>query len=220
MQAQVQLRCEDQLLTNSSPIIQLQSDRELIDQYLGGNEECMSVLVNRHKSKLFTFIMNRTYGNFTYSEDVFQETFVKAIHSIKSGKYREQDKFVNWLMRIARNLIIDNARRNQRVRWISTVKNADGEKEDIFNVIDVGEKISIRHFEKRQAHRKIRHLIKRLPKEQMQVLILREYFDMSFKEISKFRRVNVNTALCRMRYALIALRRMIAKERLTGTDFL
>lgn len=220
MQPNKQLGCEKQPLANSSTVVQIQSDRELIDEYLGGNEKCLAVLVNRHKDKLFSFIMNRTHGNVAYAEDVFQETFFKAVCSLKTGKYCEQDKFLNWLMRIARNLIIDNARHNQRVRWITTVKNAEGESEDIFNVIDVSEKISIRHFEKRQAHRKIRHLIKRLPVEQKQVLIMREYFDMSFKEISKFSRINMNTALGRMRYALINLRKMASNERLAGSDFL
>lgn len=220
MQRTLQRSNKEPFHAHSSPVVQSQSDRELIDQYLEGKEECLTVLVNRHKDKLFSFIMNRTHGNVAYAEDVFQETFFKAIYSLKSGKYCEQDKFLNWIMRIARNLIIDNARHNQRVRWISTIKNADGEREDIFNVMDVNDKMSIRHFEKRQAHRKIRHLIKRLPAEQRQVLIMREYFDMSFKEISRFSRINMNTALGRMRYALINLRKMALSERLTGSDFL
>src|ERR1051326_6518301 len=162
------------------------TDRELVDLYLGGNENCLGVLVERHQQKLFSFIIKRTRDR-DLANDVFQETFFKAIRSMKSGMYNEQDKFLSWIMRISKNMIIDIGRRNQRFRHISTVRNADGEREDIFNVMDVGEKINVRHIEKRQSHRHIRHLIKQLPERQKQVLIMREYFDMSFKEIKKFR---------------------------------
>src|ERR1051325_7768038 len=135
----------------------LVSDCELVDMYLGGNEECLATLLDRHKTKLFSFIIRRArYKEF--AEDVFQETCFKAIRSLKEGRYKEEDKFINWIMRIARNYIIDHQRRAQRIRHISTVKNADGEREDIFNVLEIKEKMSTRHFEKRQAHRKVRHL--------------------------------------------------------------
>lgn len=195
------------------------TDRELVDMYVGGNESCLAVLLDRHKTKLFSFIIRRARYK-DLAEDVFQETCFKAIRSLKAGMYNEQDKFINWIMRIARNMIIDHQRRAQRIRHISTVKNADGEREDIFNVMVIPEKTSTRHFEKRQSHRKVRHLILRLPNEQKQVLIMREYFDMSFKEICKFRRINMNTALGRMRYALINLRKMVSEERLSGIDFM
>ena len=195
------------------------TDRELVDMYVEGNEQCLSVLVERHKAKLFSFIIRRT-RNRDLAEDVFQESFFKAIRSLKAGRYNEQDKFCAWLMRIARNMIIDHQRRAQRIRHISTVKNSEGEREDIFNIMDIKEKVSNRHFEKRQAHRKVRHLILRLPIEQKQVLIMREYFDMSFKEICKLGKINMNTALGRMRYALINLRKMVTDECLTGSDFL
>ncbi len=187
------------------------SDRELVDLYLGGDEDCLGVLVERYQQQLFSFIIRRTRDR-DLANDVFQETFFKAIRSMKSGMYAEQDKFLPWIMRISKNMIIDIGRRNQRIKHISTVRNAEGEREDIFNVMDIGEKVSSRHFEKRQAHRQIRHLIKQLPDRQRQVLIMREYFDMSFKEIKKFRRMNMNTALGAMRYALINLRKMAQEE--------
>ena len=187
------------------------SDRELVDLYLGGREECLAVLVERHQAQLFTFIIRRTRDR-ELANDVFQETFYKAIRSLKSGMYNEEDKFLPWIMRISRNMIIDHQRRSMRIRHISSVRNADGEREDIFNVIDVGEKVSMRNIEKRQSHRHIRHLIKKLPARQREVLILREYFDMSFKEIKQFRKMNLNTALGAMRYALINLRKMAKEE--------
>lgn len=187
------------------------TDRELVDLYLGGNEECLGVLVERHQAQLFGFILRRTRDR-DLANDVFQETFFKAIRSLKSGTYSEQDKFLPWVMRISKNMIIDHQRRKQKIRMISHVKNSEGEREDIFNVIDVGEKINIKHIEKRQSHRHIRHLIKQLPARQRQVLIMREYLDMSFKEIKKFRRMNINTALGAMRYALINLKKMAQEE--------
>jgi RNA polymerase sigma-70 factor (ECF subfamily) len=210
MQSLVQISSPER--TPSLNYLQKQTDRELVDMYMGGNEHCLEILVNRHKAQLFAFIMRRTGNNRDWANDVFQETFFKVIRSLKEGLYTEEDKFLAWVMRISRNMIIDAQRRKQRIRMISTVKNSEGEKQDIFNVIDVGEKINIRHFEKRQAHRQIRHLIKRLPDTQRQVLIMREYFDMSFKEIKRFRRMNINTALGAMRYALINLRKMAKEE--------
>ena len=162
---------------------------------------------------MFAFIM-KLVRNRALAEDIFQETFFKVIKSLKSGNYNEEDKFLPWAMRISRNMIIDHFRRAGRIRMISHVRNHEGESEDIFNVIDVGEKINIRHIEKRQAHRQIRHLIKRLPEEQRQVLIMREYLDMSFNEICDMTKMNLNTALGRMRYAIINLKKMAVEENL------
>ena len=186
-------------------------DSVLVDMYVSGNETCLEVLIERHKNLLFGFIMKRA-RNKDLAEDIFQETFFKVIRCLKEGKYNEQDKFMAWVMRIARNMIIDHFRYNARHRMISSVRNSDGEREDIFNVIDVEEPMRRTHIEKRQAHRHIRHLIKRLPNRQRQILVMREYFDMSFKEIKKFRRMNLNTALGSMRYALINLRKMAKEE--------
>lgn len=202
-----------------SPIrnFSLLTDRELVDRYIEGNEQCLEVLIDRHKKNIFNFILKRT-RNRDLAEDVFQETFFKVIRSLKSGVYNEEDKFIQWVMRISRNMIIDAFRRNSRIRMLSCVKNSDGEYSDIFNVMDVGERINPGKnvgIEKRQAHRNIRHLIKQLPYEQKQVLIMREYFDMSFNEICKTTKMKLNTALSRMRYALINLRKMIKEEHLS-----
>ncbi|MEK6615598.1 MAG: sigma-70 family RNA polymerase sigma factor [Bacteroidota bacterium] len=218
MQTQLPSRCEENILTvipnlktRSVPNLVGLDDTELVSRYVNGDEACLAILVERHKNRMFAFIIKRTRDRML-AEDIFQETFFKVIRSLKAGMYNEQDKFINWAMRISRNLIIDHFRRCARVRTISSVRNAEGEQTDIFNVIDVEEKIHRTHVEKRQAHRQIRHLIKRLPNRQRQVLVMREYFDMSFNEIKKFRRMNINTALGAMRYAIINLRKMAKQE--------
>jgi RNA polymerase sigma-70 factor (ECF subfamily) len=195
--------------------LNLLSDRELVEQYVEGNEHCLAELLERHKRRIFSHII-KLVRNRALAEDIFQETFFKVIRSLKSGLYKEDDKFLPWVMRISRNMIIDHFRRAGRVRMISSVRNSDGEQEDIFNVIDVEEKTDdTTHVEKRQAHRQIRHLIKRLPEEQRQVLIMREYFDMSFNEICEMTKMNLNTALGRMRYAIINLKKMAEEDNLS-----
>ena len=195
----------------STPDTNIQSDRELVHQYVHGSENCLAVLIERHKKRIFGHII-KLARNRALAEDIFQETFFKVIRSLKSGQYKEDDKFLPWVMRIAHNMIIDHFRRVGRVRMVSSVRNAEGEQEDIFNIIDVSEQIQTTRVEKRQAHRQIRHLIKRLPDEQKQVLIMREYFDMSFNEICDITNMNLNTALGRMRYALINLKKMAKEE--------
>lgn len=198
------------LLEKPKPL-NILSDRELVEQYVDGNEPCLAVLLERHKARIFGHII-KLVRNRALAEDIFQETFFKVIRSLKSGLYKEDDKFLPWVMRISRNMIIDHFRRAGRVRMISSVRNSDGDQEDIFNVIDVQESEQSTHVEKRQAHRQIRHLIKRLPEEQRQVLIMREYLDMSFNEICKVTKMNLNTALGRMRYAIMNLKKMAIEE--------
>lgn len=190
------------------------SDRELVDRYVNGDEACLALLIDRHKRLIFASIL-KLVRNRALAEDIFQETFFKVIRSLKGGMYKEDDKFLPWVLRIARNMIIDHFRRAKRIRMISTVRGADGEPEDIFNVMDFDEKQESRTVEKRQAHRQIRHLITRLPNEQRQVLVMREYFDMSFNEICDLTGMNLNTALGRMRYALLNLKKMAKEKNLT-----
>lgn len=209
MHTQIHFRHEDTILA-ARLNLKFLNDRELVDRYIEGDESCLEVLIERHKGRIFSFIIKRVRDKML-AEDIFQETFFKVIRSLKGGLYNEEDKFLPWVMRISRNMIIDHFRRAGRIRMVSSVRNQDGEQTDIFNVIDVGEKIYVTHVEKRQAHRHIRKLIKNLPGEQRQVLVMREYFDMSFNEICKLYKINLNTALGRMRYAIINLKKM-AKE--------
>ncbi|MBI4945642.1 MAG: sigma-70 family RNA polymerase sigma factor [Bacteroidetes bacterium] len=213
MQTQFHLRKEAKILTAALNLKTL-SDRELVDRYVDGDESCLEVLIERHKGLIFGFIVKRVRDQML-AEDIFQETFFKVIRSLKSKLYNEEDKFLQWVMRISRNMIIDHYRRSGRVRMVSTVRNKDGEQTDIFNVIDVSENVHSTHVEKRQAHRHIRKLIKKLPIEQRQVLVMREYLDMSFNEICKMYKMNLNTALGRMRYAINNLKKMAKEESLS-----
>jgi RNA polymerase sigma factor (sigma-70 family) len=194
--------------------IKLLSDRELVERYIKGEEYGLAVLLERHKRRIFGHIFKLVRSK-ALAEDVFQETFFKVIRSMKSGLYREEDRFLPWVLRISKNMIIDHFRRAKRIRMISTLRNDDGERVDIFNVIDVCDKPNLSRVEKRQAHRQIRHLIKRLPEEQRQILVMREYLDMSFNEICKLTKINLNTALGRMRYAIINLKKMAAKANIS-----
>lgn len=191
----------------------LTSDRELVEMYVDGDEKSLEILLHRHKTRIYYYILKLVRDR-DHAEDVFQETFFKVVRCLKGGLYNEEDKFLPWTMRIARNMIIDHFRRAARIRMISKVRGEDGEYEDIFNVIDVGEKQPAKHIENRHAHREIRRLVKKLPFEQRQVLVMREYFNMSFQEICKMTKMNLNTALGRMRYALINLKKMAQEERL------
>jgi RNA polymerase sigma factor (sigma-70 family) len=185
------------------------SDEELLEQYQLGDESALRVLVNRHKSKIFTTIMLRVKDR-ALAEDIFQDTFVKVINTLKRGSYKEEGKFIQWILRIARNLVIDHFRKVSRLPMIT-----DSEGEDIFRSIRIAEenqedKIII---EERDEH--LRKLIQALPDEQREVLIMRHYGDLSFKEIADMTGVSINTALGRMRYALNNMRKLIVKHNIS-----
>lgn len=181
-------------------------DRALIKQYIQGNEACLEMLINKHKNKVFTtiyLIVNDRY----IAEDLFQETFIKVIKTFKSGKYNEEGKFLPWVVRIARNLAIDHFRKAKRM---PTVTSQDGE--DIFRTFEISEDNREQSYIKNQDENTIRQIINMLPDEQKQVLVLRHYGDMSFKEIAELTNVSINTALGRMRYALNNMRKIITEK--------
>ncbi|MBO6517963.1 MAG: sigma-70 family RNA polymerase sigma factor [Bacteroidia bacterium] len=181
-------------------------DRALIKQYIQGNEACLEMLINKHKNKVFTtifLIVNDRY----IAEDLFQETFIKVIKTFKSGKYNEEGKFLPWVVRIARNLAIDHFRKAKRM---PTITSQDGE--DIFRTFEVSEDNREQSYIKNQDENTIRQIINMLPPEQKQVLVLRHYGDMSFKEIAEVTNVSINTALGRMRYALNNMRKIITEK--------
>ncbi len=184
-------------------------DRALIKQYIQGNEACLEMLINKHKNKVFTtilLIVNDTY----IAEDLFQETFIKVIRTFKSGKYNEEGKFLPWVVRIARNLAIDHFRKSKRM---PTITSQDGE--DIFRTIEIRESNREESFIRNQRDDTVRQIINMLPAEQKEVLVLRHYGDMSFKEIAELTGVSINTALGRMRYALNNMRKIIAEKSIT-----
>ena len=182
------------------------TDQELIKQYIQGNEACLEMLVTRHKNKIFTAIILIVHDTYI-AEDIFQETFIKIIRTLKSGKYNEEGKFLPWAMRIARNLAIDYFRKTKRM---PTVTSSDGE--DVFRTFNINEANREESMIRNQRDETIRDLIRLLPEEQREVLVLRHYGDLSFKEIAKITNVSINTALGRMRYALNNLRKIIAEK--------
>ena len=188
---------------------QLIDDKKLIAEYLKGKESALEILIERHKDKVYTAIFMFVKDQYL-AEDIFQETFIKVVDTLRSGRYREEGKFLPWVMRIANNLCIDHYRKTKRTPSVTT-----GEGFDIFEVLPFETDNAEDTMIKGQTYAKLRKLIDELPPEQKEVLILRHYSDMSFKEIAKITDVSINTALGRMRYALINLRKMIAEKQIS-----
>jgi len=181
------------------------SDGVLVSNYINGCEKSLEVIILRHKQRIFGFVLSKVLDR-EIAEDIFQDTFIKVINTLKRGKYNEEGKFLPWVMRIAHNLIIDHFRRNKR---IPKFNNTD--EFDIFSVISDDVLNIEKQLIKNQILEDIKGLISELPDDQKEVLIMRMYRDMSFKEIAENTNVSINTALGRMRYALINLRKLIEK---------
>jgi RNA polymerase sigma factor (sigma-70 family) len=182
------------------------NDEELVALYMSGNEACMEMLINRYKTKVFTaihLVVNDRY----ISEDIFQETFLRVIRTLQKGKYEETGKFLPWVIRIARNLAMDHFRSAKKMPKITSSEN-----EDIFANMRFSEKNSEETTISKERKDGLRELIKMLPPDQKEVLILRHYGDLSFKEIADVCDCSINTALGRMRYALINLKKMIEEK--------
>ncbi|MCE9537626.1 MAG: sigma-70 family RNA polymerase sigma factor [Bacteroidetes bacterium] len=192
-------------------IKQVIDDQELINRYIAGDETALSTLILRHKRRIFSYIMH-TLKDKALSEDIFQDTFIKVIKTLKKGQYNEEGKFLPWVLRIAHNLIIDTFRHDKRMPTISGGTNGDGENFDIFSVLGQHDRTIEQELIQGQVRKDIRKLVECLPAEQREVLMMRHYYDMSFKEISEQTNVSINTALGRMRYALINLRKMIEEK--------
>jgi RNA polymerase sigma-70 factor (ECF subfamily) len=179
------------------------TDQNLVTQYVQGNEACLEMLINRHKDRIFTTIILIVKDSYI-AEDLFQETFIKIIKNLKKGKYNEEGKFLPWAIRIARNMAIDYFRKMKRM---PTITGSDGE--DVFRKIKLAVDNREEEMIRNEKENIVRHVISRLPEEQRQVLILRHYGDLSFKEIAAMTGVSINTALGRMRYALNNMRKMM-----------
>jgi len=188
------------------------ADSQLIKNYVKGDERALEALINRHNKRLSSFIYSKVNDR-EITEDIFQDTFIKVIRTLKKGKYNEEGKFLPWVMRIAHNLIIDHFRKNRRMPLF--------EGSSTFNIFSVisDEKLNIeRQLIKNQIDTDLVVLIEELPVDQKEVLIMRIYKDMSFKEISENTGVSINTALGRMRYALINLRKIIEENNIVLTN--
>ena len=184
------------------------TDSTLVSDYIQGKEAALEVLIKRHKQRLYSFIYSKIQDK-DITEDVFQDTFIKVIRTLKRGNYNEEGKFLPWVMRIAHNLVIDHFRKTNRM---PTFKNTD--EFDIFSVLGDGNLNAEKKIIQEQIYNDVRELVKELPEEQKEVLVMRMYKDMSFKEISENTGVSINTALGRMRYALINMRKLIDKHKI------
>jgi len=189
------------------------SDRELIGRYLKGHHASLEILISRHQNRVYAYILMIT-KNKELADDLFQDTFIKVINTIRSGSYNEEGKFLQWVMRIAHNLIIDHFRKSNRIPVIDNSKNDDYDIFENLNIMD--ESVEDRIITE-QIHKDVRKLIELLPAEQREVLYMRHYAEMSFKDIAEVTDVSINTALGRMRYALINLRKIIAENNIVLT---
>jgi RNA polymerase sigma factor (sigma-70 family) len=180
------------------------SDYELVQDFMIGNQTSLEVLINRHRKKIFTYIILIVKDKYL-AEDIFQDTFIKVIKSLKEGRYKDNGKFLSWVIRIAHNLMIDHFRKEKQLNTISN----DSYETDIFNSKKFAERTIEEEIVNVQITKDIRRLIQELPDDQREVVILRHYCGYSFKEIAEQTDVSINTALGRMRYALINLRRLI-----------
>ena len=187
-------------------------DSVLVSNYINGSERSLEILIGRHKQGVYSFIHSKVFDR-DLSEDIFQDTFIKVINTLKLGKYNEEGKFFPWVLRIAHNVIIDNFRKANRMPLF---KNT--EEFDIFSVLCDSSLNAEKQIIKDQIHFDVRRIVAELPEDQKEVLIMRIYRDMSFKEISESTGVSINTALGRMRYALINLRKIIDKNKIILTN--
>ena len=185
------------------------SDAQLISNYILGEEAALSVLINRHQARLYGFIFSKIQDR-DATEDVFQDTFIKVIRTLKRGNYNEQGKFLPWVMRIAHNLVIDYFRKNNRMPKFKNKGDFD-----IFSVLSDESPNAENKIVENQIADHVRILLEELPEDQKIVIKMRIYQDMSFKEISENTGVSINTALGRMRYGLINLRKMIDKHNIS-----
>ncbi len=188
------------------------TDYELIEKFIKGDESCFDQIIRRHKNKVFAYI-SLYIRDQALAEDLFQDTFMKVIQSVRSGKYQDNGKFVSWVMRIAHNLIIDHFR---RLKQINTVSNDDYES-DLLNSKKLAEANVEDEMIRRQIQKDVRKMISSLPDDQREVVILRHYSGLSFREIAEITDVSINTALGRMRYALINMRKMMEEKKISLT---
>ncbi|MBV4359809.1 RNA polymerase sigma factor [Pinibacter aurantiacus] len=183
------------------------TDHELIHLFMDGEMDALESLVIRHKDKLYTSILFLVKDKYL-AEDIFQDVLIKIIDTIRSGRYTEEGKFLPWAMRIAHNLCVDHFRKVKRTPSIKT----GTDQQDIFDVLNFTEESADVKIMKRQSHDRVRRLLDLLPEDQKEVIILRHYAELSFKEIASLTNCSINTALGRMRYGLINLRKMMIEK--------
>ncbi|PWK19786.1 RNA polymerase sigma factor [Xanthomarina spongicola] len=191
---------------------ELITDATLVRNYINGDEPALEKLIIRHKQRVYSFIYSKVFDR-DIAEDIFQDTFIKVIRTLKKGKYNEEGKFLPWVMRISHNLVIDHFRKNSRMPKFSNAGDFN-----IFSVLSDSSLDAEKSIIKSQVESDVRKIIEELPDDQKEVLMMRMYNDMSFKEISDKTGVSINTALGRMRYALINMRKIIDKHNIILTN--
>jgi RNA polymerase sigma-70 factor (ECF subfamily) len=184
------------------------TDQQLIHLYLDGNADSLSTLIHRYKDKIYTTIYLLVRDKYL-AEDIFQDSFIRIIDTLKTGKYTDEGKFLPWAMRIAHNLCVDHFR---KVKRTPTIKTSDDH--DIFDAINFSEAGADQRMMQNQSYEKVRKMLELLPEDQREVIIMRHYADLSFKEISTLTNCSINTALGRMRYGLINLRKMVVENQI------
>jgi len=187
-------------------------DAVLIHEYASGNEWALAQLIERHKSRIYSFIYSKVKDR-DVSDDIFQETFIKVINTIRKDTYNEEGKFLSWVMRIAHNLVIDYFRKHNKTKMLR-----DQEEYSVFDkILDTGLNVESSMIAS-QIQDDLQMLILKLPIDQQQIIRLRMYEDLSFKEIADLQQISINTALGRMRYAIINLRKMMHEKQIILTD--
>jgi RNA polymerase sigma-70 factor (ECF subfamily) len=187
-------------------------DASLVKNYIAGNEDALATLIKRHQSKIFGFIFSKL-GDRDLADDIFQDTFIKVIRTLKSNSYNEEGKFLPWVMRIAHNLMVDHFRRSKKMPLYR-----ETEEFSIFSIMTDDSLTIENKIISEQVAKDLRSIVEELPEDQKEVLMMRLYRDMSFKEISEATGVSINTALGRMRYAIINLRKVIDKHQIILTN--
>jgi RNA polymerase sigma-70 factor (ECF subfamily) len=192
--------------------IQFQDDHQLVKQYIDGDEQAFEILLLRHKDRIFRSIYNKV-RDYDLAEDIFQEAFIKIIQTLKLGNYNEEGKFLPWSLRIAQNLVIDHFRKLGRVKMINE-NSSKSEEFTIFSVLKQEDANFLEAVSKSELEHQMMHLLDYLPESQKEIIEKRIFQDLSFKEIADAEGISINTALGRMRYALINMRKMIEKHQL------
>lgn len=188
------------------------SDAVLVTQYASGNEWALAQLIERHKSRIYSFILSKVKDR-DLSDDIFQETFIKVINTIRKQNYNEEGKFLPWVMRISHNLIIDHFRKQSKVKF-----QRDQEEYSVFSKM-IDSQLNIENsMIAGQIEDDLHTLILKLPQDQQEIIRLRLYDDLTFKEIAELNQISINTALGRMRYAIVNLRKMINKNQIILND--
>lgn len=184
------------------------TDEQLVQLFIDGEVQALDMLINRHKTKIYTSIVMLVKDKYL-AEDIFQDLFIKVIENLRSKKYKEENKFLQWALRIAHNLCVDHFRKLKKEPVIKT-----SDDRDIFDILDLREVNAEQRIIKNQNHSKVMQMVDQLPEEQREIIILRHFADLKFKEIADMLNCSVNTALGRMRYGLLNIRKMMEENHL------